>query len=443
MGYAEERRGLRAIAATVALHRLAGAVLQRYTLAKARRAALDFEDLISKSASCSADSELAAWVLFKLDGGIDHILVDEAQDTSPSSGRSSRRWRASSSPARRAQRRAHAVRVGDEKQSIYSFQGAEPEHVRRDGQAFAAMAENAGRTWQRIPLDLSFRTVAPVLAAVDQRVCRSGRDARPVGRSRDRAPRRAPLGPRRPRRDLADGDAGRCRQRRPVDAARRSAATRARRAAGRAHRDDHPAAGSTAARCSAPRAGPSRAGDILILVRKRRPFAGADGRAHSRRAASLSPAPTACASAIRSRSQDLIVARRLPHAAGGRPGAGRGAEKPALRLRRRRPHGARRRAQGHAVEGTDRRMPATIAAIRAAADTLKRWRSRADFVPPFEFFASILDREGGARQAAVRASARRPPIRSTSSSTWRSATTIARRPRSPASSPTCARPTAR
>ena len=40
--------------------------------------------------------------------------------------------------------------------------------------------------------------------------------------------------------------------------------------------------------------------------------------------------------------------------------------------------------------------------FRAAADTLKRWRSRADFVPPFEFFASILDREGGRAKLLAR-----------------------------------------
>ena len=97
--YLEERRGLRAIVATIALHRLAGAVLQRYTLAKARRAALDYDDLISKSVYLLSGQDLAAWVMFKLDRGIDHILVDEAQERAPSSGRSSSRWRASSSPA--------------------------------------------------------------------------------------------------------------------------------------------------------------------------------------------------------------------------------------------------------------------------------------------------------------------------------------------------------
>ncbi|MES1180197.1 MAG: UvrD-helicase domain-containing protein, partial [Hyphomicrobium sp.] len=58
--------------------------------------------------------------------------------------------------------------VGDEKQSIYSFQGAAPHKFAEMGQRFAALATAAARTWRRITLDLSFRTVAPVLAAVDQ-----------------------------------------------------------------------------------------------------------------------------------------------------------------------------------------------------------------------------------------------------------------------------------
>ena len=67
----------------MALVRLASAVMQRYGAAKARRAALDFDDLIGKAASLLQSSGAVEWVLYKLDGGLDHILVDEAQDTSP------------------------------------------------------------------------------------------------------------------------------------------------------------------------------------------------------------------------------------------------------------------------------------------------------------------------------------------------------------------------
>ena len=58
--------------------------------------------------------------------------------------------------------------VGDEKQSIYSFQGAEPRMFAAMGAHFATMAEEAGELWRQVPLDLSFRSVAPVLTALDQ-----------------------------------------------------------------------------------------------------------------------------------------------------------------------------------------------------------------------------------------------------------------------------------
>ena len=67
----------------MALLRLGNDVLDRYALAKARRAALDFDDLVGSAARLLASSEAVEWVLYKLDGGLDHILVDEAQDTSP------------------------------------------------------------------------------------------------------------------------------------------------------------------------------------------------------------------------------------------------------------------------------------------------------------------------------------------------------------------------
>src|SRR5918992_990710 len=76
-------RKLQLLEATLALIRIADAVMQRYAAAKARRAALDFDDLVGSASSLLRTSGAVEWVLYKLDGGLDHILVDEAQDTSP------------------------------------------------------------------------------------------------------------------------------------------------------------------------------------------------------------------------------------------------------------------------------------------------------------------------------------------------------------------------
>lgn len=181
-----QHTALAAIEATLALMRLTDAVLTRYQRLKAGRAALDFDDLIRRTASLLRTSGHADWVLFKLDGGLDHILVDESQDTSPEqwqiveaianeffagAGARAETARAAGThdnnpdAGRPVQRTLFAV--GDEKQSIYSFQGARPEEFARMGTLFRERAKAAGAPWQDVPLTLSFRTVAPVLDAVD------------------------------------------------------------------------------------------------------------------------------------------------------------------------------------------------------------------------------------------------------------------------------------
>ncbi len=77
------RLGLAAAERMRALHGFAQAFVRRYEHAKQQRGWLDFNDLILRARDLLSDPAVAAWVLFRLDGGIDHILVDEAQDTSP------------------------------------------------------------------------------------------------------------------------------------------------------------------------------------------------------------------------------------------------------------------------------------------------------------------------------------------------------------------------
>ena len=123
------------IEASVALYRLAGAVLQRYTDARSAAGALDFDDLILKTTSLlSGDHGEAQWVLFKLDGGLDHILVDEAQDTSPE------QWQIISSlvreffaGARRERRSPHRL-CGGRREAVDLFvSGRGAKDVCRDG----------------------------------------------------------------------------------------------------------------------------------------------------------------------------------------------------------------------------------------------------------------------------------------------------------------------
>ena len=140
-----------------------------YAAAKKRAGVLDFEDLIASALHLLADGPAAAWVLYKLDGGIDHILIDEGQDTSPS------QW-ALLAPLReeffagegaRGPVRRTVFAVGDPKQSIYSFQGADPAGFLAQARALSVQAHGARTPFVAPSLGMSFRSCPEVLAMVD------------------------------------------------------------------------------------------------------------------------------------------------------------------------------------------------------------------------------------------------------------------------------------
>lgn len=156
------------VEATRALVHLGVALIRDYDAAKRRLGALDYDDLILAARDLLDRPGVSPWVLYKLDGGIDHILIDEAQDTNPE------QWEVvaklaedffSGEGAREGERTVFAV--GDVKQSIYSFQRADPAAFVAMRQHFEARARAAARGWDKVPLTLSFRSTRPVLEVVD------------------------------------------------------------------------------------------------------------------------------------------------------------------------------------------------------------------------------------------------------------------------------------
>src|SRR4029078_10672745 len=120
--------------------------LDIYDGLKRSRAALDYDDLTRHTLELLDRRDAAAWVLYKLDGGIEHILVDEAQDTSPE------QWAIVAKLAeefyagqggRDYVRPRTLFAVGDEKQSIFSFQGADPLEFGRQRERFRTRAHEA------------------------------------------------------------------------------------------------------------------------------------------------------------------------------------------------------------------------------------------------------------------------------------------------------------
>ncbi|WP_374545454.1 double-strand break repair helicase AddA, partial [Rhodoblastus sp.] len=152
---------------SLALSALVNAILDRYEALKAERQMLDFDDLISRTRALLSRSS-ARWALQKLDAGIDHILVDEAQDTSAAQwdilDRISEDFFAGEGQARGLRT---FFAVGDEKQSIFSFQGAEPKLFAAQKEDFRKRVEGAGRPFAPVELTLSFRSAPGVLEAVD------------------------------------------------------------------------------------------------------------------------------------------------------------------------------------------------------------------------------------------------------------------------------------
>jgi ATP-dependent helicase/nuclease subunit A len=151
---------------------LAYAYLTAYGIEKASAGALDFADLIEKTKGLLASRPAAAWVLYKLDGGVDHILVDEAQDTAPDQWAIVRAlagefFAGESRPRGRDAGERSLFVVGDDKQSIYSFQGADPARLLAETERYLAEIAAAGRKGVLAPLTASWRSTGEVLAFVD------------------------------------------------------------------------------------------------------------------------------------------------------------------------------------------------------------------------------------------------------------------------------------
>ncbi len=166
----DARRAVRCADATIALLQLAAPALAAYAEQKERSGLLDYADLIGRTEGLLTDPG-AAWVLYKLDGGIDHLLLDEVQDTAPEQWRIAHRLTEEFFAGLGSHEHEAAARtffaVGDPKQSIYSFQGADPAEFARSRGQMAERVSGSGQAWRDVALDVSFRSTVPVLALVD------------------------------------------------------------------------------------------------------------------------------------------------------------------------------------------------------------------------------------------------------------------------------------
>ncbi len=165
----ERRRATHAAELAEAALTLADAVRRNYRDAKRARGALDYDDLIAHAVDLLERGNAAQWILYKLDGGIDHILIDEAQDTSPEQWRIVKRLTEEFFAGDGGGQNVRTLfAVGDEKQSIFSFQGADPAQFELNRAHFEQAALGADRTFVAAPLTTSRRSAPEILAFVDK-----------------------------------------------------------------------------------------------------------------------------------------------------------------------------------------------------------------------------------------------------------------------------------
>lgn len=154
---------------TESLLRLSGAILERYTERKRSLNYLDYDDLVHYANKMMSQDNAAGWVLQKLPGNLKHILIDEAQDTNPD------QWQLVSSiatefftnPARKKSKDHTIFVVGDEKQSIFSFQRADPKEFARRKKMFAGLVAKSGGKWREVQMEIAFRSSPAITQAVD------------------------------------------------------------------------------------------------------------------------------------------------------------------------------------------------------------------------------------------------------------------------------------
>ncbi len=365
-------------------------LITRYERLKSARGFLDFNDLITRTATLLSRTDAGAWVQYKLDRGIDHILLDEAQDTSPDQWAVVKALAAEFFAGKGA--RDGVLRtvfaVGDEKQSIYSFQGAEPESFAVSGHEFRDRVRDVEGRFEHVKLTRSFRSTGDVLSAVDlvfsRKESRDGltRDPEPIVHLaiRDGQPGHVELWPSLGPVEVEEPDDWT----QAIDHASAPAVRLAQRIAAKiafwlanGERIDG-------------RGRRLRPGDVMVLVRKRDRFIHALGRELKNRRI-----PVAGADRLKLAGhiavQDLLAAARIALQPDDDLSLAALLKSPAFGFDEDRLFAlAARRPAG-------RSLFAALRADPASADTwdvIARWRREAGFRSPFEFFGGILARDG-------------------------------------------------
>jgi len=163
--FSEQLNSLKIANDSALLLRFVDHILENYSQLKKQNSVLDYNDLIVETNRLLANPDFSNWVKLKMDSSFDHILIDESQDTNHQQWNIIKALSEDFFTGLSSSNKSRSIFiVGDEKQSIYSFQGAEPNI---SAEIFAHFAEKLGNNLKKIELNNSFRSQAKILQAVD------------------------------------------------------------------------------------------------------------------------------------------------------------------------------------------------------------------------------------------------------------------------------------
>ena len=154
---------------TFLLYNFSHLYLNYYQKIKIEKGYLDFDDQILLVKKLLSKSSVAQWVMYQLDDGIEHILIDEAQDTSPDQWDIIKLLSDEFNSGITSNNKKRTIfAVGDEKQSIYSFQGADPFAFEQMRSYFSDRLKGADDKLSEQKLLYSFRSSPIILKLVDK-----------------------------------------------------------------------------------------------------------------------------------------------------------------------------------------------------------------------------------------------------------------------------------
>jgi ATP-dependent helicase/nuclease subunit A len=392
-------RAARAAALALAALTLARAVHAEYGRAKRARGVLDYDDLIAATLRLLEKRDAAAWVLYKLDDGLDHILIDEAQDTSPEQWRIIRHLAGEFFAGEGAQRARGKPRtlfvVGDEKQSIFSFQGADPSQFAINREHFGRIS---GKRFATLELVRSRRSAQAILDCVDavfaNEAVHEGVSSAPIRHETARAgaqgrvflwPTVAPVD--EPPRDLWQAPVDLEPEWSPVFTLADLVASRiAQWTDGRQYLPGHNE--------------PIRPGDIMVLMPRREPFAGALIRRLKQRSVAVAGADRICL-LEQIAVMDLVSLGRFVLLPEDDLNLAALLRSPLVGFSEEELYALAVNREGSLWRELEARCEET-AVFSFAKKLLAQVRARADFTPPFEFYAQTLGAEGGRKRLLAR-----------------------------------------